>query len=211
MRIVTRRERPVHRPRLFLLSMAAALVVTLLATGQARAHCDSLDGPVVRDARLALERGDPTSVLKWVAPEGEAEVRQAFRAALAVRSTGEEARLLADRYFFETLVRVHRAGEGEGFSGLKPSGSVEPGIAAADRALEAGSAAALSKELSARLVGGVAARFSRAMKLKERAGDSVEAGRAYVAAYVDYIHFAEEADRLARLGAPHVHHDEPAH
>lgn len=195
-------------PRLLLLFLATAVA---LAAGEARAHCDALDGPVVRDARLALERGDPTPVLKWVEPEGEAEIREAFRAALAVRAKGDEARQLADRYFFETLVRVHRAGEGEGFTGLKPAGSVDPGIAAADRALESGSATHLSQELSARLVDGVATRFRRAVQLKQRAGDSVEAGRAYVAAYVDYIHFVEEADRLARRGAPHVHHDEPAH
>lgn len=197
-----------HRPRLLLLSLAAALA---LGIGEARAHCDSLDGPVVRDAQLALERGDPTPVLKWVEPEGEAEIREAFRAALAVRAKGDEARQLADRHFFETLVRVHRAGEGEGFTGLKPAGSVDPGIAAADRALESGSATQLSQELSARLADGVATRFRRAMQLKQQAGNSVEAGRAYVAAYVDYIHFVEEADRLARRGAPHVHHDEPAH
>lgn len=199
-----------HRSRLVLLSLAAALAVTF-ATGEAHAHCDALDGPVVRDARLALERGDPAPVLKWVGPKGEAEVREAFRAALAVRAKGDEARQLADRYFFETLVRVHRAGEGEGFTGLKPAGSVDPGIAAADRALQAGSVARLSKELSARLADGVATRFRRAKELRQHAGDSVEAGRAYVAAYVDYIHFVEEADRLARLGAPHVHHDEPVH
>lgn len=195
-------------PRLLLLFLATAVA---LAAGEARAHCDALDGPVVRDARLALERGDPAPVLKWVEPEGEAEIREAFRAALAVRAKGDEARQLADRYFFETLVRVHRAGEGEGFTGLKPAGTVDPGIAAADRALESGSATRLSQELSARLAEGVATRFRRAVQLKQRAGDSVEAGRAYVAAYVDYIHFVEEADRLARRGAPHVHHDEPAH
>lgn len=198
------------RPRLLLLCLGAALAVTF-ATGEARAHCDALDGPVVRDARLALERGDPTPVLKWVDPEAEAGIREAFRAALAVRATSDEARQLADRYFFETVVRVHRAGEGEGFTGLKPAGSVDPGIAAADRALEAGSATRLSQDLSARLADGVATRFQHATVLRQRAGDSPEAGRAYVAAYVDYIHFVEEADRLARSGAPHAHHDEPVH
>jgi hypothetical protein len=49
-----------------------------------------------------------------------------------------------------------------------------------------------------------------AASIMKHAGESVEAGRAYVAAYVDYVKFVEEADRLARLGAPHAHHDEPA-
>jgi len=194
-------------PRLLLLTLTAALAVSLV--GEARAHCDALDGPVVRDARLALEHGDPTPVLKWVEPEGEAEIREAFRAALAVRAAGGEAQQLADRHFFETLVRVHRAGEGEGFTGLKPAGSVDPGIAAADKALEAGSAAALSQAVSARLADGISTRFARTLALGKHADESVEAGRAYVAAYVDYVKFVEEADRLARLGAPHAHHDEP--
>ena len=189
-----------------LLSLVAAMA---LGAGGARAHCDALDGPVVRDARLALERGDPTPVLKWVEPAGEAEIREAFRAALAVRTKGDEARQLADRYFFETLVRVHRAGEGEGFTGLKPAGAVDPGIAAADRALESGAVAHLSQELSTRLADGIATRFDHALQLRQRAGDNVEAGRAYVAASVDYIHFVESADRLTRRGAAHVHHEEP--
>lgn len=193
-------------PRLSLIPLVAAVA---LGMGDARAHCDALDGPVVRDARLALERGDPAAVLKWVEPVGEAEIREAFRAALVVRDQGGEARQLADRYFFETLVRVHRAGEGEGFTGLKPAGEVDPGVAAADRALDSGTAAHLSQDLSARLGDGVASRFRRAVQLRQRANDSVESGRAYVAAYVDYIHFVEAADRLARSGAPHVHDKEP--
>lgn len=197
-----------NRPRLLLLSLTAALAAIFV--GAASAHCDALDGPVVRDARLALESGDPTPALKWVTPRGETEVREAFRATLVVRAKDEEAQQLADRYFFETLVRVHRAGEGEGFSGLKPAGSADPGLIAADQALEAGSVTRLSRELSARLADGVSTRFRRAMELKPRMGHSVEAGRAYVAAYVDYIHFVEEADRLARRGAPHTHHEEPA-
>ena len=198
-----------HRPLLLVLSVAVAMAMAF--AGAARAHCDSLDGPVVRDARVALERGDPAPALKWVDAKGEAEVREAFRAALAVRTQGPEARQLADRYFFETLVRIHRAGEGEGFTGLKPAGSIDPGLAAADRALETGTAAPLAQEVSARLAEGVAMRFRRALALRQHADESVDAGRAYVAAYVDYVHFVEEADRLARLGAPHVHHDTTAH
>ena len=75
--------------------------------------------------------------------EREQEIRDAFVEVLAVRSLGIEAKQLADRYFFETVVRVHRAGEGEPFTGLKAAGSVDPAIAIADRALESDSAAPL--------------------------------------------------------------------
>ncbi|MGH8640573.1 MAG: DUF6448 family protein, partial [Burkholderiales bacterium] len=85
-------------------------------------HCDTLDGPVVTLARKALETGNVNHVLPWVRPEDEPEIRRAFDHALAVRKLGCEARDLADRHFFETLVRVHRAAEGAPYTGLKPAG-----------------------------------------------------------------------------------------
>ena len=127
---------------------AAAVALSASFIEAASAHCDSLDGPVVRDARSALDGGDPTPVLKWVRQEHEPEIRAAFDRALAVRALGVDAKALADTYFFETLVRLHRAGEGEAFSGLKPAGQIEPGIAAADQALENGSGDAVAKRMS---------------------------------------------------------------
>jgi hypothetical protein len=104
--------------------LAVALLAAMLASpSRAIAHCDTLDGPVVSDARAALEARDVTPVLKWVEAGKEPEVREAFRHALAVRVLGPEARTLADRFFFETLVRVHREGEGEPYTGLKPAGA----------------------------------------------------------------------------------------
>lgn len=111
--------------------LMATAAFALLA-GPAFAHCDSMDGPVVQDAQRALEAQDVTPVLKWVTAEHEDEIRSAFDMTLEVREETDAAKTVADRYFFETLVRVHRASEGEGFTGLKPAGSVEPAIAAAD-------------------------------------------------------------------------------
>jgi uncharacterized protein DUF6448 len=190
------------------------IVITALAiacvalSGGAAAHCDSLDGPVVRDARAALEKRDPALVLKWVTGEREQEIRDAFARTLAVRALGKPAGELADQWFFETLVRVHRAGEGEAFTGLKAAGSTDPGIAAADAALESGSAARLAKELGAALEAGIIRRFDLAHERSKHAAESVAAGREYVSAYVDYIHFVETAHRLEQQGAPHTHQDE---
>ena len=189
------------------ITLIAAAVLCCALSSAAAAHCDSMDGPVVRDARAALEKRDPTSVLKWVTAQREEEIREAFARTLAVRSLGSEARQLADEYFFETLVRVHRAGEGESFTGLKPSGSIDPGIAAADAALESGAATHLSKELGAAVETGIRKRFELALARKKHAADNVEAGREYVSAYVDYIHFVENIHRLTVHGAPHEHHD----
>jgi hypothetical protein len=194
------------RPALFV-----ALTVVCLVPDQVWAHCDSLEGPVVQDARLALEKSDPTPVLRWVSREHEGELRDAFKQTMAVRTKGDDAKALADRYFFETLVRIHRAGEGEAFSGLKPTSSVDPGIAAADKALTAGSAKELAKHMSAAVSEGIQKRFTVALERKKHAAASVEAGREYVEAYVDYIHFVESINRLASHGASRRHHETPPH
>jgi hypothetical protein len=183
--------------------LLASILLVLSAT--AAAHCDSLDGPVIRDAIAALEKRDPAPVLKWVKSEHEAEIRDAFARSVAVRGLSGEARQLADRSFFETLVRIHRAGEGEPFTGLKPAGSVEPGIDAADEALEKASGAALATQLAQAVNEGVRRRFDATLAHKKHASDSVAAGRKYVEAYVDYVHFVENVHRLAERGAPHVH------
>ena len=188
-----------------------AVAVVSLIPGRARAHCDSLEGPVVQDARLALEKGDPTPVLKWVSKEYESEIRAAFTQTMAVRGKGNDAKALADRFFFETLVRLHRAGEGEAFTGLKPASDVDPGIAAADKALQSGSANELARHLSEAVAEGIEKRFAVAVEKKKRVADSIEAGREYVEAYVDYIHFVESVNRLASHGASHLHHESGTH
>lgn len=173
-------------------------------------HCDSVEGPVVQDARLAIQERDPTPVLKWVEKNREGEVREAFEQTLAVRGTSDEARALADRYFFETLVRIHRAGEGEAFAGLKPADSVDPGIAAADKALTTGAAGELVRHLSAAVEDGIEKRVARVLERRQHAEESVEAGRQYVEAYVDYIHFVEALDRLVSDGGRHGHPEGPS-
>ena len=86
------------------------------------AHCDGMDGPVVKAAQAALAKGDVNLVLIWVRKNDETEIRQAFERTVNVRKLSPEAKELADTYFFETLVRIHRAGEGAPYTGLKPAG-----------------------------------------------------------------------------------------
>jgi hypothetical protein len=183
------------------------LAILLAIPSLARSHCDSLDGPVIRDARIALAAGDVTPVLKWVRKEHEDEIRDVFARTTAVRALGDEAFALADRLFFETLVRLHRAGEGEAFTGLKPASDVDPGIAAADQSLASSSPDELVEHLVAAVREETRRRFEVARDLGRHAHESVEAGRAYVAAYVDYIHFVESVNRLASHGAPAKHHE----
>lgn len=196
------------RTRLVLILLAAVAAAVLPRA--AFAHCDSLDGPVVVDARTAIEKKDLTPVLKWIGPAEEPEVRAAFAKTLAVRGLSPEARELADRSFFETVVRVHRAKEGEPYTGLKPAGTDPgPAVRAVDRSLEEGSADALVRLISQRAGDSVRRQFGRVLEAKRHADDSVEAGRAFTEAYADFGHSVEELYRAAgepERGTEHEHH-----
>jgi hypothetical protein len=161
-----------------------------------------MDGPVVKTAQAALQKGDVTAVLKWVKPEHEAEVRDAFKQTLAVRALSPQAKDLADRYFFETLVRLHRAGEGAPYTGLKSAGQVEPVIAASDRALETGSVDGLTQEIVTLVSDGIHRRFAETMEAGKHAEENLAAGRRFVRAYVEFTHYVERlhADGLGQAG-----------
>jgi hypothetical protein len=146
-------------------------------------HCDSLDGPVVTAARQALERGDVQRVLAYVSERGEPELRRAFDLAVKARSLGPDAAAVADRWLFETAVRLHRAGEGAAFTGLKPAGlDVGPVIPAAERALESGSPIRLVEVLCGIVRDQVGRRHAHAMQAKQRSGEGLSAAREYVEA-----------------------------
>lgn len=183
----------------------------LFTATSASAHCDTMDGPVIVDAKTAIEKKEITPVLKWVKPEHEAELKSAFTRALAVRSQSKEARELADQFFFETLVRVHREGEGAPYAGLKPAGTkLDPAIEAADLALDSRKADALIKAVTDETAAGIRKRFADAVQKKQHAAHNVEAGREYVAAYVEFVHYVEAVHTTATRAAQAHAHTEPA-
>jgi hypothetical protein len=172
------------------------------------AHCDTLDGPVVKAAQQALEERNVDLALIWVQKGDEIEIRGAFEETLAVRVLTPQARKLADRHFFETLVRVHRAGEGAPFTGLKPAGSnLGPAVPLGDKALDARELEPVLHLLSSELRRGLHERFTAAVSKKKFAANDVEAGRDYVKAYVIYIHYVEALYRAATT-AGHAHPEE---
>lgn len=189
-------------------TLLATLMLAVLLSCSARAHCDSMDGPVVKDAQSALADRNVNPVLKWVRQEDEEQIRNAFEMTLAVRGQSEAARTIADRFFFETLVRVHRASEGEGFTGIKPAGSTDPAIAAADRALADGNVDPLANRIAAAVRDGIKQRFTEAREKRLVADKSIEQGREYVQAYVELTHFVEALDRLVSHGASHKHQED---
>jgi hypothetical protein len=185
------RNRPV-----FGIALLVAVVAVMLVPGSARAHCDALDGPVVKAAQKALSTGNVDLVLVWVLKQDEQQIRDAFDRTLAVRKLGGDAMALADMYFFETLVRIHRAGEGAPYTGLKPAGGdMGPAIPLADQVLLSGDVDKLIRMLTDELKQGVNTVFEHAWETRNYA--DVERGREHVRAYVTYIHFVERAYEAA--------------
>jgi len=164
-----------------------------------QAHCDTAEGPAVKDGRRALETGNINHALKWIPADGEAELRDVIEKVVQVRTLGAEAAELADRLFLETLVRIHRMGEGVGFTGIQPDGTrVDPVVEAADEAIAHGSDAALLPMVASERRAELHERFQAALAVKGFDVDDVAAGRRYLAAYVSFFKYAE--------GEEHEHH-----
>lgn len=173
-----------------ILVAVAGLLTGFILANSVWAHCDTLNGPIIPEARAALEKRNATSILKWVRPQDEAEIQKAFSKAVAIRNTSPEAREVADQFFFETLIRLHRLGEGAPFTGLKDA-PVEPIVALAEKALVAGAADGMLQDLNAHMERAIREKFNQVQAAAKTKDQSVAAGRAYVEAYVTYMHFVE--------------------
>jgi hypothetical protein len=169
-----------------------------------------LDGPVVVAARQALTSGEVERVLPFVPVEGEAEVTAAFEQAMAIRGHSPTVAEVADRWFFENMVRIHRAGEGAPYTGLKPAGlDVGRVIPVAERAIESGSPDELVGVLSDAVAEQVKHRLDHAMQLKSHADAGVAEARAYVEAMLGLQVWSHKL-YLAALASAHEgeHHHE---
>ncbi|WP_194793124.1 DUF6448 family protein [Raineyella fluvialis] len=183
-------------------TLLRSLVETVVPT--VRAHCDTADGPAVTDGRRALETGNVNFALKWIQADAEAELVEVFTRSLAVRRLGTDARWVADRLFLETLVRLHRMGEGVGFTGIQPTGTELPAVVvAADRALDIGDDTEVRGLVPAARSDELHRRFGIALAKKDFDIDDVDAARDFVAAYVSYFKYAE--------GEEHEHHGHEHH
>ena len=178
---------------------AFLMTLLVLVPRRASAHCDTEDGPAVSDGRKALQTGNVNHALKWILPGGEAELRPIFDKAVKVRALGALATEVADRYFLENLVRIHRAGEGASYDGIKPTGTaLAPEVVAADEAMETGNLKPLMALIPADKHSELQLRFDKARGLKQFDVNDLAAGRAYIAAYVSFYKYAE--------GEEHDHH-----
>lgn len=175
-------------------------------------HCDTMDGPVVKAARQALAAGNIKLILPWVPQDAEAELSEAFRQTMAVRDKGTDALKLADNWFFETAVRLHRVGEGEPYTGLKPAGLDEgPVIPRAERAIENGDTAGLIAFLTGAVEEEISKRFTRIRATRSYDSDDVAAARNYVEAMLDLLVYANKLHVFIRHAGGHGEGDEGHH
>jgi hypothetical protein len=187
-------------------SIITALTIIFVITNNAFAHCDHIDGPVVADARIAIGQNDITPVLKWIEKEDEAELNAVFEKTMRVRQPGGETQELADRLFFETLVRLHRASEGAPYTGLKPAGTPVAGyVRLSDNALDSGSADELIEHLQEAIGHSIHEKFRKTFDKKQWMNESVEAGRDYIHEYVDFVHYVKYVVETIKGNGP-AHH-----
>ena len=176
-------------------------------TNTATAHCDSYDGPVIKDAEMALETNNVNLVLKWVTKEQEKEITTLFHKTYELRNGDKDIFEIVQKHFFETLVRLHRETEGAPYTGLKPAGTTKQIIQMTDKALKENSVEDFLLKLNNHIDKVVRDKYQKVSELNKVKDDSVEKGREFVAAYVDYTHTVEAIhDIIEHGGVSHEGH-----
>ncbi|MGD9567018.1 MAG: DUF6448 family protein [Sedimentibacter sp.] len=182
---------------------AVAVGIIVFSPLTANAHCDTMDGPTVADGIKAMDENNINHVLKWVMPEYEEEITEKFNLSMKAKDSSPESKELAEQYFFSELVRLHRAGEGAPFDGLKPSGTpIDEKVAAADESIAVGNLSPLEGLIEEEKMPELTERFEKVMELKDFDVNNVEEGRGYIEAYVSFFKFAEGEEE---------HHGEAVH
>ena len=177
----------------------------ILSTNVAFAHCDTMEGPLIGDAKKAINSNNVNIVLKWVPEANEAEIKDVFIQTMKVRVLSPDAEKLADKSFFETLVRIHRAAEGVPFTGVKPLGTpIDPRVAAADKSIAAGNLSPVKGLIPEKNRPELTERFEKVMSLKNFDVNDVKAGREYIEAYVQFFKFAEGEEEHEGHGDAHA-------
>ena len=188
----------------FATGMATLFVLlTALLPAAAQAHCDRVNGPVAADAREALQSGQIAPVAIWVGPDEMAELESVFQQSLAAYQMGGDAKEIAEQYFMSTAVRLHRMAEGFPFTGLKPAQPLPEDIALAEQALETGELQPVTDFLAEEMRAQTERLFQQVLKERAEKSESIEAGREWADAYVQYVIFVHDLYKRISSGAPH--------
>lgn len=198
------RNRSKRASLVILAILLIGVISTLLLTPQpVEAHCDSEGGPVATAARQALERGNVKLVLPYVKPEAETELTAAFKPSLEVWKAGGKSKELAERYFVETAVRLHRIGEGAPYTGVTDE-TTPKAILIADKAMATGSLDETYKLLDQEMKKGLQEKYEAVVKARKEAGrlGTVEAQRERVEAELTFEKYVYELFSLASAAEP---------
>lgn len=180
------------RKRLNFGALPLILFAILLFFSQATfAHCDSYDGPVIKDAVKALKTNDVNLVFKWLKKDQEQEITALFNKTYSLKNGDKEVYEIVEKHFFETLVRLHREMEGAPYTGLKPAGSTKQIIQMTDEAIKVGNVDEFLSKFNKHIEKVVREKYQEVMELDKVKNESVEKGRAFVKAYVNYTHSIE--------------------
>lgn len=190
--IQTGKEKGLRAYMLGLLLAGAFLLISISSF----AHCDSYDGPVIKDALKALDQNKVELVLKWIEPQQEKEVISLFDKTYKLKKGDKEVYTIVEKHFLETLVRLHRETEGAPYTGLKPKGSMTPLVEMADNSIEIKDVEGVLETVKNHLDHLVKERFETVLELSKTKDNSVEQGRAYVEAYVIYTHTLEHLEHI---------------
>lgn len=188
--------------------LTIVLISLLMSSGSVPlyAHCDSYDGPTIKDAVEALETNNVNLVLKWITEEQEKEIIPLFNKTYALKNGDNEIYKVVEKYFFETLVRLHRETEGAPYTGLKPAGTTKKIIQLSDQAIASKDIDDLLVKLNNHIGTVIKEKYEKVAALDKVKNESPEKGREYVEAYVDYTHTVEAIHDIIDQSSGHSVH-----
>jgi len=196
--------------RIKTLMASVAVAAFLFGVQGAQAHCDSIDGPVAKAAQKALDTGNVNLALPFAPATAEVELKAAFAQSLKVRTLSPDARVLADRAFIEATVRLHRAGEGAAYTGLKPAGrDYGPAIPAAERAVASGDLSRVKALIDREVEHGLHERLdhvraAQKAPIEPKQAEDVPAARERASAELGFVTYVESLRQAAHGATGHA-------
>lgn len=209
----TTETNPAKKDNFFKSNFRSLLLVFtfMLASISGFAHCDSYDGPVIKDALKALDQNNVQLVLKWIEPQQEKEIISLFDKTYSLKNGDQEVYSIVEKHFLENLVRLHRETEGEPYTGLKPAGSMTPLVAMADNSIAKDNVDEVINTVTTHLEQVLRERYAKVAKLSKVKDNSVKEGKDYVHTYVQYTHTLEALEQLLHGPISHSGGSQAAH